>query len=78
MTKKTSESFDEGVEAPDEAFIDDGDSVEAIDEIAPETIRNATTTRRRIEDYLDERQIHRLTNDFDFDDDYPKNKKGAK
>ena len=78
MTKKTSESFDEGVEAPDEAFVDDGDNAESIDEIAPETIRNATTTRRRIEDYLDERQIHRLTDDFDFGDDHPKKKKGAK
>ena len=78
MTKKPSESFDEGVEAPDEAFADDSESADSIDEIAPETIRNATTTRRRIEDYLDERQIHRLTDDFDFDDDHSKKRKGAK
>lgn len=77
MTKETSESFDESVEAPDEAFVDDSGG-ESIDEIAPETIRNATTTRRRIEDFLDERQIHRLTDEFDFGDDYPKKRKGAK
>jgi hypothetical protein len=78
MTKKASESFDEGVETPDEAFVDDGENAESIDDIAPETIRNATTTRRRIEDYLEERQIARLTDEFDFGEGRPKKKKGAK
>ena len=75
MSKKPSETFDEGVEATDEGFaIEDGETTESVEDIAPETVRNATSTRRRIEDYLEEKQIRHLTDDFDFED----NGKGKK
>jgi hypothetical protein len=76
MTKKASETFDEGVEATDESFaLEDGETTNAIEDIAPETVRNAATTRRRIEDYLEERQIKRLIDEFDFHDgEKPKKK----
>jgi hypothetical protein len=70
MSEKPAEGFDE---AGDESF-EETDS-ESVEDIAPETIRNATTTRRRIEDYLDERQIKHLIDDYDdLDNDKPRKK----
>lgn len=51
------------IELDDDDFLEDDDSPE------PEIVnsRSSLTRRRQIDDYLEERRLQKLLNDFDFD-----------